>query len=523
MKYTGINPSATNRIASGSLGVFVENTKVGTFGTDSLVVSGSTVLSSSLEVIGEENLTGSLNVSGSAEIIGALNTIGSFLVTGSSIISSSLSVIGEQSVEGVLQAIGSFFTTGSAIISSSLSVIGTSNIEGTSLVTGSSIISGSLTLEGPATITGSQYTTGTTDVATIQGSTSDGTLLNILGTSGQLFSVTDGLSGSLFSVNTISGLPVIEAFSDFSFVAGQYGVNNLFVKDGKVGIMTGTPQATLEVAGGAIIGGDTTISGSTVITGSLTIPQEGETDLLKVGGTTSAPTLLVGTNNKVNIGTTSSVSTLNVAGTTNVLTVEGTTVEGNMFDVNGPSGQLFSVVDGLSGSLFSVNTISGVPVMEVFSDNTINIGQYSNPPLVISGHLLLLFQVQTAPGVLSIQTGSLIISKSGSGALDPLFDVEGAQGQLFSVIDSFSGSLMSVNDISGFPILEVFSDDKIVMGTFGSDAFVVDGTQVAVGVTSSGTPSFNGLRDGEFTFGTDGGTHYLYVWMAGSWRSSSLA
>jgi hypothetical protein len=524
MKYTGINPSATNRIASGSLGVFVENTRVGTFGTDSLVVSGSTVLSSSLEVIGEENLTGSLNVSGSAEIIGALNTIGSFLVTGSSIISSSLSVIGEQSVEGVLQAIGSFFTTGSAIISSSLSVIGTSNIEGTSLVTGSSIISGSLTLEGPATITGSQYTTGTTDVATIQGSTSDGTLLNILGTSGQLFSVTDGLSGSLFSVNTISGLPVIEAFSDFSFVAGQYGVNNLFVKDGKVGIMTGTPQATLEVAGGAIIGGDTTISGSTVITGSLTIPQEGETDLLKVGGTTSAPTLLVGTNNKVNIGTTSSVSTLNVAGTTNVLTVEGTTVEGNMFDVYGPSGQLFSVVDGLSGSLFSVNTISGVPVMEVFSDNTINIGQYSNPPLVVSGPNVLLSGSTTLNGFnLTVNTGSIIIQKSGSGALDPLFDVEGAQGQLFSVIDSFSGSLMSVNDISGFPILEVFSDDKIVMGTFGSDALVVDGTQVAVGVTSSGTPSYNGLRDGEFTFGTDGGTHYLYVWMAGSWRSSSFA
>jgi hypothetical protein len=385
-------------------------------------------------------------------------------------------------------------------------------------------INNSAGISSSLSVTGSQYTSGSTDITTIQGSTSDGTLLNILGTSGQLFSVTDGLSGSLFSVNTISGLPVIEAFSDFSFVAGQYGVNNLFVKDGKVGIMTGTPQATLEVAGGAIIGGDTTISGSTVITGSLTIPQEGETDLLKVGGTTSAPTLLVGTNNKVNIGTTSSVSTLNVAGTTNVLTVEGTTVEGNMFDVNGPSGQLFSVVDGLSGSLFSVNTISGVPVMEVFSDNTIRLGQYSAPPLIISSSFVIVSGSSTAPGVLSIQTGSLIISRSGSASpSDALFDVEGAQGQLFSVIDSFSGSLMSVNDISGFPILEVFSDDKIVMGTFGSDAFVVDGTQVAVGVTSSGTPSFNGLRDGEFTFGTDGGTHYLYVWMAGSWRSSSLA
>ena len=434
MKYTGLNPNDINRIASGSLAVSVDNTRVTTFGTDSFTVSGSSTLS------------GSLNVEGSTAINGATS------------------------------------------------------------------------------ITGSAYVTGSTDVLTAQGSTADGTLFNVLGTSGQLFTVTDGLSGSLFSVNTISGLPVIEAFSDFSFVAGQYGVNNLYVGDSKVGIMTGTPQATLDVAGGAIIGGNTTISGSTVITGSLTIPQEGETDLLKVGGTAAAPSLLVGTNNKVNIGTTSSVSTLNVAGTTNVLTVEGTTVEGNMFDVYGPAGQLFSVVDGLSGSLFSVNTISGVPVMEVFSDNTVNIGQYSNPPLVVSGPDVLLSGSTTLTNNnFNVISGSIIINKSGSGLSDPLFDVEGAQGQLFSVLDSFSGSLMSVNDISGFPILEVFSDDKIVMGTFGSDALVVDGTAVSVGVTSSGTPSYSGERDGEFTFGTDSGTHYLYVWMAGSWRSSSLA
>jgi hypothetical protein len=490
MKYTGINPSATNRIASGSLGVFVENTRVGTFGTDSLVVSGSTVLSSSLEVIGEENLTGSLNVSGSAEIIGALNTIGSFLVTGSSIISSSLSVIGEQSVEGVLQAIGSFFTTGSAIISSSLSVIGTSNIEGTSLVTGSSIISGSLTLEGPATITGSalitgsadiqgntgingilsvtgsEYTSGSTDVTTIQGSTAGGQLFNVLGTSGQLFSVTDGLSGSLFSVNTISGLPLMEIFSDETVNIGRFGVSPL-----------------------------KTVGALAQVTGSLTGSVSGQ-----------------------------AIGPFVATGSSNVLSVQGTGLEATIFDVNGTSGQLFSVVDGLSGSLFSVNTISGVPVMEVFSDNTIRLGQYSAPPLIISSSFVIVSGSSTAPGVLSIQTGSLIISRSGSASpSDALFDVEGAQGQLFSVIDSFSGSLMSVNDISGFPILEVFSDDKIVMGTFGSDALVVDGTQVAVGVTSSGTPSYNGLRDGEFTFGTDGGTHYLYVWMTGSWRSSSLA
>jgi len=367
------------------------------------------------------------------------------------------------------------------------------------------------------TVTGSEYISGSTDVSTIQGSTVDGTLFNVLGTSGQLFTVTDGLSGSLFSVNTISGLPVIEAFSDFSFVAGQYGVNNLFVKDGKVGIMTGTPTATLDVVG------NTRITGSTVITGSLTIPQEGETNLLTVGGTTTAPTLLVGTNQKINIGTTSSVSTVNIAGTTNVLTVEGTTVEGNMFDVYGPSGQLFSVVDGLSGSLFSVNTISGVPVMEVFSDNVVNIGQYSNPPLVVTGSEVRISGSTTVTNAnLNVTSGSLIINKSGSGASDPLFDVEGAQGQLFSVIDSFSGSLMSVNDISGFPILEVFSDDKVVMGTYGSNALVVSGSSVIIGATGSAAPTITG-SEGQTQFVVSGGNAFIYVWLAGRWRSGSLA
>ena len=44
----------------------------------------------------------------------------------------------------------------------------------------------------------------------------------------------------------------------------------------------------------------------------------------------------------------------------------------------------------------------------------------------------------------------------GSGSTQPVFTVQGSQGELFSVTDSLSGSLFSVNDISGLPILEVF-------------------------------------------------------------------
>ena len=46
----------------------------------------------------------------------------------------------------------------------------------------------------------------------IEGSGS--TVVKIDGSLGRLFTVTDILSGSIFSANTIAGLPVIEAFSD---------------------------------------------------------------------------------------------------------------------------------------------------------------------------------------------------------------------------------------------------------------------------------------------------------------------
>ena len=54
----------------------------------------------------------------------------------------------------------------------------------------------------------------------------------------------------------------------------------------------------------------------------------------------------------------------------------------------------------------------------------------------------------------------------GSGSALPVFTVQGSQGELFSVTDSLSGSLFSVNDISGLPILEVFSDNTTLIGNY---------------------------------------------------------
>ena len=68
-------------------------------------------------------------------------------------------------------------------------------------------------------------------------------------------------------------------------------------------------------------------------------------------------------------------------------------------------------------------------------------------------------------------SGSLNVFKSGS----TVFTIEGSQGTLFQITDQLSGSLFSVSDISGIPSFEVFSDDTVKIGTFGSEAVVVEG------------------------------------------------
>lgn len=67
------------------------------------------------------------------------------------------------------------------------------------------------------------------------------------------------------------------------------------------------------------------------------------------------------------------------------------------------------------------------------------------------------------------------------------FTVDGAQGRLFSVSDALTGSLMSVNDITGLPILEVLDTDTVIAGSFNTNTFIVSGTRIAIGRTIDST------------------------------------
>ena len=97
------------------------------------------------------------------------------------------------------------------------------------------------------------------------------TAINVAGSEGQLFLVTNNLtSGSIFEVNDVSGMPSIDVNADGTIQLAPHGTGEL------VGIGTTVPTSKLHVFGDAIITGVTTFgSNSTTIDGS--------TDTINVG------------------------------------------------------------------------------------------------------------------------------------------------------------------------------------------------------------------------------------------------
>ena len=84
----------------------------------------------------------------------------------------------------------------------------------------------------------------------VSDSTSGTSVLKVDGTSGTIFEVTDDLSSSLMSVNTIAGLPVFEVFADNHIVAGRYNQNDFYLNtNGNLGLGTSSPITKLNIKG----------------------------------------------------------------------------------------------------------------------------------------------------------------------------------------------------------------------------------------------------------------------------------
>ena len=249
---------------------------------------------------------------------------------------------------------------------------------------------------------------------------------DIQGSAGQLFSITNNLtSGSIFSVNDVTGIPSIDVDADGTIQLAPFGSTEY------VGVGTTNPTQKLDVNGNVAIGGsiydangtsgsggqvlsnvagfgvswtdqsgggsqnvfstiavsgqnnvvaDTTTDTLTLVAGSnMTITTNSETDTITFTSSSGTSSYWVQTDvgihtlSSVGIGTTNPEATLQVdVGT-------GTTA----FDVLGSEGTLFSVTNNLtSGSIFSVNDVSGMPSIDVDADGTIQLAPSSTTEYV---------------------------------------------------------------------------------------------------------------------------------------------
>jgi hypothetical protein len=85
----------------------------------------------------------------------------------------------------------------------------------------------------------------------------------------------------------------------------------------------------------------------------------------------------------------------------------------------GTTGSILKIMDNLSGSLFSVNNISGLPILEVFSNNQIKMGNPSNYALIVSESNVIITGslVDKGTGVkfLVVDTTTGVVHTTGSG------------------------------------------------------------------------------------------------------------
>jgi hypothetical protein len=134
------------------------------------------------------------------------------------------------------------------------------------------------------------------------------------------------------------------------------------------------------------------------------------------GSTNVSSSIIYQTGSNIGIGTINPTAKFQVSGSSNVVNFRGSgsVATSSIFTVDGAAGRLFSVNDSLSGSLFSVNTIAGLPVVEAFSDNTVRIGQFGQKALFVS---------QSRVGIgTEIPTGLLHIT----GSTGNTFEIDGA-------------------------------------------------------------------------------------------------
>jgi hypothetical protein len=127
----------------------------------------------------------------------------------------------------------------------------------------------------------------------------------------------------------------------------------------------------------------------------------------------------------------------------------------------GTTGSILKIMDNLSGSLFSVNNISGLPILEVLSDNIVNIGNPTNYALIVSGSNVIitgsLVDKETGVKFLVVDTTTGVVHTTGSGGGGGATTPGGSPTQI---------QYNSASVFGGVPVLTYDGTTLIATGSF---------------------------------------------------------
>jgi hypothetical protein len=212
----------------------------------------------------------------------------------------------------------------------------------------------------------------------------------------------------------------------------SYTINGITYSTASVGLIAGGNSAPL------VLGSNGTEKMRVHLTGDISIGSQADNKTspgYRLNITGSGISGSLNANNVLYV----SGSTVTITGSTNVLKVIGSGSVPPIFTVQGSQGELFSVTDSLSGSLFSVNDISGLPILDVNSDQTTKIGSYLAPGMYASARV-------------TANTGVTVIYSIPTASYDSAyFDYNirsGSVGRAGSIIAMRSGSSVNYSEVS---------------------------------------------------------------------------
>jgi len=337
-------------------------------------------------------------------------------------------------------------------------------------------------------ITGSLFISSSTAALNLFGSGSS--VFSVDGTSGRLFSVDDSMSGSLFSVNTAAGLPIIEAFSDNTIRMGQFGQRGLFVSGSRVGIGKEIPlNASLDISGSTVVSGSLLVTGSTTTIGSDTV-----TGSFSVTGSLNANNSLYVSASRVGVGIASPSQSLDVLGTIRITNPGGGSIlefYNNSTTFNGPAvtakivgGQQVNNGSGYLGFFTTTNSIQ-TEWIRLDRNGNFSIGKTTaNTPLDILGNT-------TITGSLTV-TGSSVFSGSVTSTIGFTGSLSGSVTHAFtsSYADNFTvGNTLTAQRIV---VQTISSSISYLTGSTRHGSLLTDTHQFTGSVGITGSLQVNG-------------------------------